>query len=89
MCDQQTFSGGVQARTVVGGTVQHPVVICLDGIETELTLADAKRLRNGLVAAVAAVDAAEQAVLAGDARHHFTIGQTKYGMSSVPSKLPA
>lgn len=87
MYDQKTLAGGVQARTVACGTVQHPVVVTLDGIATELTLADAMKLRDGLTAAVGRVEAAEKAALARD--HHFTIGRTIYGLSSVPSKLPA
>ncbi|WP_244140613.1 hypothetical protein [Burkholderia sp. BCC1047] len=88
MYNEQTFEGGVLARTVAGGIVQHPVVITLDGVATELTLADAVKLRDGLVAAIAATEAAESAVLACNG-HHVTIGKTMYGMSPVPSKLPA
>ncbi|MGP8431929.1 hypothetical protein ACT2FY_00390 [Paraburkholderia fungorum] len=90
MYDQNTFAGGVQARTVSGGTVQEPVVVTLDGVAVELTLADAIKLRDGLDAAIATVERAESAVvLPGGAGHHFTIGKTMYGMSPVPSKLPA
>lgn len=89
MYDQETFEGGVQARTVAGGIVQQPVTVTLDGVTTELTLADAQKLREGMVAAVAAVEAAERAVLADGIGHHFTIGKTMYGMSAAPSKLPA
>ena len=85
---EQTFEGGVQARTVAGGIVQHPVVITLDGVVTELTMADAVKLRDGLIASIAATEAAESAVLARNG-HHFTIGKTMHGMSAVPSKLPA
>ncbi|MGN3966804.1 hypothetical protein ACS0ZG_31880 [Burkholderia gladioli] len=88
MYNEQTFEGGVQARTVDGGIVQHPVVITLDGVATELTLADAVKLRDGLSASIAATEAAESAVLARNG-HHFTIGKTMYGMSTVLSKLPA
>lgn len=88
MFNEHTFQGGVQARTVSGGIVQHPVVVTLDGVATELTLADAVKLRDGLVASIAATEAAESAVLARNG-HHFTIGKTMYGMSPVPSKLPA
>ncbi|HDR9758754.1 hypothetical protein KDX16_32200 [Burkholderia vietnamiensis] len=88
MYNEQTFEGGVQARTVAGGIVQHPVVVTLDGVAIELTLADAVKLRDGLVASIAAAEAAESAVLARDG-HHFTVGKTIYGMSAVPSKLPA
>lgn len=88
MYNEQTFEGGVQARTVAGGVVQHPVVITLDGVATELTVADAVRLRDGLAASIAATEAAESAVLARNG-HHFTIGKTMHGMSAVPSKLPA
>ncbi|HDR9240171.1 TPA: hypothetical protein QDB43_003917 [Burkholderia vietnamiensis] len=88
MYNEQTFEGGVQARTVAGGIVQHPVVITLDGVATELTLADAVKLRDGLAASVAATEAAVSAALARNG-HHFTIGKTMYGMSAVPSKLPA
>nr|WP_260400480.1 hypothetical protein [Paraburkholderia bannensis] len=88
MYNEQTFEGGVQARSVAGGVVQHPVVITLDGVATELTLADAVRLRDGLVLAVAATEAAESAVRARNG-HHFIIGKTVHGMSAVPSKLPA
>ncbi|WP_321944450.1 hypothetical protein [Paraburkholderia tropica] len=88
MYDEQTFEGGVQARTVAGGIVQHPVVVTLGGIATELTLADAIKLRDGLVASIAVTEAAESAVLARNG-HHFTIGKTMYGMAAVPSKLPA
>ncbi|SCZ39705.1 hypothetical protein SAMN02787148_116115 [Burkholderia vietnamiensis] len=70
------------------GIVQHPVVITLDGVATELTLADAVKLRDGLAASIAATEAAESATLARNG-HHFTIGKTMYGMSAVPSKLPA
>jgi hypothetical protein len=88
MYDQETFEGGVQVRTVAEGIVQHPVVVTLDGVATELTLADAVKLRDGLAASIAAAEAAESAVLAHKG-HHFTIGKTMYGMSAVPSKLPA
>ncbi|MGP8473904.1 hypothetical protein [Burkholderia sp. PR2] len=88
MYNEQTFEGGVKARTVAGGIVQHPVVITLDGIAIELTLADAVKLRDGLAASIAATEAVEGAVLARNG-HHFTIGKTIYGMSAVPSKLPA
>ncbi|HDR8962190.1 hypothetical protein [Burkholderia vietnamiensis] len=88
MYNEQTFEGGVQARTVAGGIVQHPVVITLDGVATELTLADAVKVRDGLAASIAATEAAESATLARNG-HHFTIGKTMYGMSAVPSKLPA
>lgn len=88
MYNEQTFEGGVQARTVAGGIVQHPVLITLDGVATEPTLADAVKLRDGLAASIAATEAAESAVLARNG-HHFTIGKTMYGMSAVPSKLPA
>ncbi|PNE59814.1 hypothetical protein A8H39_01315 [Paraburkholderia fungorum] len=88
MYNEQTFEGGVQARTVAGGIIQHPVVITLDGVATELTLADAVKLRDGLIASIAATEAAESAVLARNG-HHFTIGKTMHGMSAVPSKLPA
>lgn len=88
MYNEQTFEGGVQTRSVAGGVVQHPVVITLDGVATELTLADAVRLRDGLVLAVAATEAAESAVRARNG-HHFSIGKTVHGMSAVPSKLPA
>lgn len=87
MYGRQTFSGGVQARTVAGCTVRHPVVMTLDGVDTELTLADAKKLLDGLAAAVAAVDAAEEAIVAGEIGHRFVIGQSRYRMSCVPSKL--
>ncbi|MGZ0002920.1 hypothetical protein [Burkholderia gladioli] len=88
MYNGQTFEGGVQARTIAGGIVQHPVVITLDGVATELTLDDAVKLRDGLAASIAATEGAESAVLARNG-HHFTIGKTVYGMSAVPSKLPA
>ncbi|CAG9235616.1 conserved hypothetical protein [Paraburkholderia tropica] len=88
MYDEQTFDGGVQARTVAGGIVQHPVVITLDGVATELTLADAMKLRDGLAASIAATEAAESVVLARNG-HHFILGKTEHGMSPVPSKLPA
>jgi hypothetical protein len=88
--NKNTFAGGVQARTVANGTVQEPVVVTLDGVTIELTLADAIALRNGLDAAIANVERAERAaVLPGGAGHHFIIGKTMHGMSAVPSKLPA
>lgn len=88
MYNEQKFEGGVQTRSVAGGVVQHPVVITLDGVATELTLADAVRLRDGLVLAVAATEAAESAVRARNGQH-VSIGKTVHGMSAVPSKLPA
>jgi hypothetical protein len=88
MYNLNTYAGGVQARTVAGGTVQEPVVVTLDGVAVELTLADAIALRDGLDAAIATVERAESAVLAAGAGHHFTIGKTMYGMSAVPWKLP-
>ncbi|WP_350357281.1 hypothetical protein [Paraburkholderia fungorum] len=88
MLNKNIFSGGVQARTVEGGTVQEPVVVTLDGVAVELTLADAITLRDGLDAAIATVERAESAVLADGAGHHFTIGKTRHGMSAVPTKLP-
>ncbi|AJY03086.1 hypothetical protein SB768_25275 [Burkholderia sp. SIMBA_043] len=88
MYNEQTFESGVQARTVAGGIVQHPVVITLDGVATELTLADAVKLRDGLATSIAATEAAESAGVARNG-HHFTMGKTMHGMSAVPSKLPA
>jgi hypothetical protein len=38
MYEHQTFSRGVKGRTVVGGTVQFPITVTIDGRETELTL---------------------------------------------------
>ncbi|WP_267867372.1 hypothetical protein [Burkholderia ambifaria] len=37
MYNDQTFEGGVQARTVAGGIVQHPIVVTLDGVAIQLT----------------------------------------------------
>lgn len=88
MYDQQIFSGGVVARTVRHCIVQQPVVVRLDGIETELSLADAKQLLSGLESAVAAVEAAEQPILAGESGHIMVMGSTMYAMSPPPSKLP-
>ncbi|OBR53978.1 hypothetical protein A6456_21840 [Paraburkholderia tropica] len=63
-------------------------MVTLDGVATELTLADAVKLRDGLAASIAATERVERAVLARKG-HHFTIGKTMYGMSPVLSKLPA
>jgi len=66
MYNQNAFAGGVQARTVAGGTVKEPSVVTLDGVAVELTLADATTLRDGLNDAIATVADAESALRAGD-----------------------
>ena len=89
MYNHNAFAGGVQARTVAGGTVQEHSVVTLDGVAVELTLADATTHRDGLNDAIAAVADAESALGAGDVGYHFTIGKTICGMSAVRWMLPA
>lgn len=51
MYNEQTFEGGVQARTVVGGIVQHPVVVTLDGVNGWLKFCNVSRRRRARLAA--------------------------------------
>ncbi|WP_199031407.1 hypothetical protein [Ralstonia sp. ASV6] len=66
MYDHKTFEGGIQARTIAGGAVQHPVVVMLDGVATELTLADGSTLRDGLTAAGVFAEAADRGQRKGE-----------------------
>ncbi len=88
MYTTKTFEGGTKARTIEGGVVQHPVTMTIDGVEIELTLEDAKKLKQGLNQAIAYAVQAEEAALGDGTKHCFVIGPTRYGMSPVSSKLP-
>ncbi len=86
----ETFehTGGVVSHTAAHAIVQEPVVVNIEGRETELTLDDAKDLLEGLKAAVATVDGAESRIKMNNNGHTLVLGKTCYGMSFViPSKL--
>lgn len=84
---EQIWSAGVKTRTVEGAMVMYPVVVNIEGKETELSLADAKRLLAGLAFAVEVASAAEAA--ARSKEHAFIYGPTRAGMSfGLVSKLP-
>lgn len=86
--NEQTWSAGVKTRTVDGALVMYPVVVSIEGKETELSLADAKRLLAGLATAVEVASAAE--AFARSREHVLMYGPTRTGMSFVgnQSKLP-
>lgn len=77
MYETRKCSGGVQARTVEGGMVQQPISFVIEGKEVDLTLPDAIKLHEGLTSAIAIV-----------VRSEVAIGQTRFGGSPLPSKLP-
>jgi hypothetical protein len=84
MFDEQEHRGAVKSRTHPACLVAEPIVVILDGLETELALEDAEALRDGLTAAVARVKESQSKLL-GDGTNYNVVVLAKAGSGmSVP-----
>lgn len=88
MHNEQQHIGAVKSRTNESCLVAEPIVVIIERKETELSLADAVALRNGLDAAIARVSASEK-LLKGDGENWnlAVIAKSGSGMSFPRSKL--
>ncbi len=87
--DEKEHPGCVKSRTHETFLVGEPVVVVIDGRETELSLQDAKWLLCGLQEAIARVEESESKLKADSNGHLVVIGKTRSGMSVLSTKLGA
>lgn len=88
MIDEHEHAGAVRSRIHSTCLVAEPVVVMLDGQETELAVQDAVALRDGLSAAIGRVQES-QAKLMGDGSNYnvAVLAKSGTGMSFPRSKL--
>lgn len=82
--NETIWSAGVKSRVVEGALVMYPIVVNIEGVETELSLTDAIRLSTGLRAAIDIVRAAEANIKKSD--HVVLFGPSGKGMLSAYQK---
>jgi len=86
--DEQQHPGAVKSRTHAACLVGEPVTVMLDGLATDLCIADAIALKEGLALAIQRVQAAESLLKGvGQAYNLCVLAPTRSGMSMPRSKL--
>ena len=85
---KQEHLGSVRSLTHATCVVAEPIVVVIEGQVTELSLPDARRLRDGLSAAIDHVQASEKRIVGdGDTYNCACIAKSGSGMSMPRSKL--
>jgi hypothetical protein len=86
--DTQQHPGAVKSRTHSISLVEEPITVMLNGLATDLTMADALALKEGLAVAIERVQVAES-LLKGDGGTYnlCVLAPTRSGMSMPRSKL--
>lgn len=88
MVNEEQHAGAVKSRIHGSCLIAEPVVLAIDGNETELSLADAVLLYQGLGAAIERVVEGEKALRAGDLAVNLAVlAKPGSGMSFPRSKL--
>lgn len=86
--DEQQHPGGVKSRTHQTCLVVEPVVVMVEGKETELSLSDAMLLRAGLTVAIERVEQSENVLKGNGNNYHCAcIAKSGTGQSFPRSKL--